>query len=118
MVGIGGASGYLILLTGLVELLNVEPVLASVFSYIPVIIVSYYLSFTWVFRAECDHRLAFVRYLVVTGIGFALNTTGMYLTIHLLGWWYLYGQGATFGAVAVSNYLLNHYWTFSRVETI
>lgn len=49
VVGVSGTIVYLIFLTGLVELLSVEPVLASMISFAPVFFVSYYVTHTWVF---------------------------------------------------------------------
>lgn len=115
VVGLGGYAVYLVLLAGQVEWLGVDPVIASVTSFIVVLLASYWLSHQWVFRSRRNHRSAFVRYVIVTGIGLLLNITIMYVTIHLMDWWYMYSQVLVFTAVALNNYLLNHYWTFSRV---
>ncbi len=112
LVGVGGYLIYLLLLAAMVEKLNYDPVIASILSFIPVLIISYWLSHRWVFRSKRDHRTASIRYLVVTGIGFLLNISIMYVTTHLLDWWYMYSQIVIFVSVAANNYLLNNYWTF------
>ena len=116
VVGVGGYVFHLLLLTVMVEFFAVDPVLASIVSFIPVLIISYRLSHSWVFCSDRDHRTTFKRYLVVTGIGFMLNTLIMYTTIHWLDWWYIYSQGVVFVTVATNNYLLNYYWTFTRIS--
>lgn len=115
VVGVGGTIAYLMLLAFQVELLTMDPVIASIISYIPVIFGSYYLSHAWVFRSDQSHRTAFIRYLAVTGLGFIINTFCIYFTVHIYDWWYLYGQIVAFFLVASTNFLLNHFWTFRRV---
>ena len=109
VVGVGGYVFHLLLLTVMVEFFAVDPVLASIVSFIPVLIVSYKISYSWVFSSDRDHKTAFKRYLVVTGIGFMLNTLIMYTTIHWLDWWYIHSQGIVFIVVAANNFLLNYY---------
>lgn len=112
MVGIFGSVVYLVLLTLLVELLGVEPVVATMISFTPVFFVSYYLTHTWVFRSATKHKSALIKYAVVTGLGFLINVTGMYLAVHIMDMWYLSSQVILFIIVAMNNYLLNRYWTF------
>jgi putative flippase GtrA len=114
VVGAGGALVYLLLLSAFVELFNVTPVLAVVLSYIPVFIASYFLTHSWVFDSEAAHRLAFFRYLFVTGFGFLINTVGMFFAVNVLELWYLSSQIFLFVFVAINNYLLNRYWTFGK----
>ncbi len=116
LVGAGGYLVYLLLLACMVEKLAFDPVLASFLSFIPVFIPSYLLSHRWIFRSKNDHRTACLRYMVVTGIGLFLNLSIMYVTTHILGWWYMYGQIAMFIIVASNNYLLNNYWTFAALS--
>lgn len=116
VVGVGGYLVYLLLLIGMVEKLRFDPVLASFLSFIPVLIISYLLSHRWVFRSNRDHRTAFIRYLVVTGVGLFLNLSIMYVTTHLFNWWYIHSQIAIFVSVAANNYLLNNYWTFKNLS--
>ncbi len=116
VVGVGGYLVYLLLLAGMVEKLRFDPVLASFLSFVPVFVLSYLLSHRWVFRSSRDHRTAFMRYMAVTGIGLLLNLSIMYVTTHLLDWWYMHSQIAIFVIVAANNYLLNNYWTFTGLS--
>ncbi len=114
VVGGAGTVIYLILLTGLVELAGFDPVIASIISCIPVFISSYFLSHVWVFKSERNHSSSFIRYIAVSGIGFLINTVGMYLVVHVFAWMYLVGQCSIFVSIAINNYMLNRLWTFNQ----
>jgi len=114
VVGGAGTVVYLVLLAGLVELAGLAPVIASIISYIPVFFFSYFLSYIWVFRSERNHSSSFIRYIAVTGVGFLINTGGMYLVVHVFEWMYLVGQCMIFVIVAINNYMLNRFWAFSQ----
>ena len=96
----------------MVEGLDLDPVLASFLSFIPVLIISYIFSRNWVFYSKHNHRSTFTRYLVVVGIGMMLNVTIMYIMTHWFDWWYLYSQILVALVVPVNNYSLNLLWVF------
>ena len=114
LVGLGGYLVYLLLMIGMVEVLNLDPVLASFLSFIPSLIISYTLSRNWVFSSSRNHRAAVSRYLVVIGISLILNVTIMYITIHWLGWWYIYSQILVVVVVPINNYVFNYLWVFKE----
>ena len=118
IVGISGTLLYLALLTIQIELLNIEIIIATITSYIVIIIGSYYLSYSWVFNSREKHLNAFVRYIVVVGLGFIINTMGMYLSIHVFDFWYLASQGVLLCMVAINNYLMNKLWAFKDKEYV
>ena len=118
LVGLGGYLVYLLLLIGMVEGLDLNPVLASFLSFIPVLIISYTLSRNWIFYSGRNHRATFSRYLVVIGIGMTLNVTIMYITTHWLGWWYMYSQILVALVVPINNYSLNYLWVFKEKNLI
>ena len=113
LVGIGGYLVYLALLVIQVEFFNIEPVLASLLAFIPVFLVSYAVSYGWVFQSNDRHRNTFIRYSVTTAIGLSLNLLIMYFTIYHLEWQYIYSQLGVFFIVGTNNYLINRYWAFS-----
>jgi len=114
LIGLSGYAVYLILLVGMVEILSVNPVLASLISFIPILILSYILSYRWVFESNNNHKTTFLRYLLVVGIGLLWNFVIMYVTVNWLNWWYIYSQAFVVIVVPTSNYLLNHFWTFKK----
>ena len=118
LVGLGGYLVYLLLMIGMVEVLNLDPVLASFLSFIPSLIISYTLSRNWVFSSSRNHRAALSRYLVVIGISLILNVTIMYITTHWLDWWYIYSQILVVVVVPINNYSLNYLWVFKEKNLI
>ena len=113
LVGIGGYSVYLALLIIQVEFFKIEPVLASLLAFIPIFLVSYAVSYGWVFQSNDRHRNTFIRYSVTTAIGLSLNLLIMYFTIYHLECQYIYSQLGVFFIVGTNNYLINRYWAFS-----
>ena len=114
IVGIGAMFFYLAMLIFQVELLSIDPVIASIVGYVPVILGSYYLNYIWVFRSNNKHHITLFRYFAVILLGFGINTLCIYLTVHKFYWWYLAGQTLALVLVATSNFTLNYLWTFDK----
>ena len=114
LVGVGGYFIYLLLLVGMVEGLGSNPVIASFLSFIPVLILSYVLSYKWVFNSNDSHKNTFTRYLFVIVIGLMWSVIIMYSTIYWFNWWYIYSQALVFVVVATNNYFLNYFWAFNK----
>ena len=98
-----------------VEIFDLEPVISAVISNLIVIFGTYVASYKWVFVSKRGHRSTFIRYVIVIGLGFIINTTGMYLCVHVFNFWYLASQIVLFSIVAINNYSLNKLWTFKNV---
>ncbi len=114
LVGVGGYIIYLLLLVGMVEGLDLDPVLASFVSFFPVLVFSYVLSYKWVFNSNDNHKTTFARYLFVVLIGLTWNLLIMHVTINWFNWWYIYSQALVVIVVPISNYLLNYFWAFNK----
>lgn len=113
--GVVGATGtiiHLALLFLLVEVCSLHPVVASSGAFIVVIIVSYYLNYTWTFQAKNSHSKTLVKYLAVCAIGFGLNAGIMFIFVDLLQLWYLFGQIVSIIVIPISNFILNSRWAF------
>jgi putative flippase GtrA len=103
---------YMGILVALVEILQLDPVLSSVIAFIFILIGSYYANRSWTFRSNRTHGYTFPRYIMVSLSGLLLNTGLMFLTVNILGWWYISGQMIALAAVPLSNFILNFYWSF------
>jgi putative flippase GtrA len=114
LVAVLGYVIYLFLLVAMVERLGVDPVLASFLSFIPVFILSYILSYKWVFKSDGSHKSTFVRFLTITLIGLMWNIFIMYTTIHWFDWHYIFSQFLVVTVVAINNFCLNYFWTFKK----
>lgn len=101
--------GTLVLLT---EGWSADPVVASSTGFCLSIVVSYVLQHRWVFAARTSHGRSVPRFLVVAGIGLALNAGIVALGTHVMGLHYALPQAIALIAVPVSNYVLNGSWTF------
>jgi putative flippase GtrA len=112
IVGVSGYLVHLFLIIMQVELLDIEPILATFIAFFPVFILSYIVSYTWVFRSNSRHKYSLFRYSYTTLAGLALNLSIMYYTVYSLDWWYVHGQLAVFIIVGLHNYLFNRFWTF------
>jgi putative flippase GtrA len=117
IVGIIGTILHIGTLALLVEQFSVDPVLSSVMGFLLALIVSYLLNFFWVFNTRRKHRVAGLRYAVVSISGLILSTLIMYIVVDILQWWYGWGALGIILVVPASNFLLNYLWTFGAHET-
>ena len=103
---------YIGMLVAMVEILGLDPVISSIISFVFILIGSYYGNQYWTFRSGRNHLYSLPRYIIVSLGGLILNTGIMYLTVHILGWWYISAQMIAIFVVPLSNFLLNYYWSF------
>ncbi len=92
--------------------LGVRPVVASTAGFVASIAVSYGLQHAWVFRSAVGHAVAGTRFLTVTAVAFALNSTILLLGTEVLPGAYPAVQAVALVAIPVVNYALNSRWTF------
>ena len=101
----------------LVEGMERDPVLSSIASLVVMIFFVYVCSHFWVFQSSCGHTYSLPRFLILAMVAILLNTGIMYLTVDILGWWYIWGQLSATFIVPPTNFLLNFYWAFKETET-
>ncbi len=116
IVGVIGTGIHFGVLIMLVELFGVEAVTASTIGFIVTLIVSYVLNHRWTFRSDRRHLSAMPRYTLVSVSGLLLNSAIMYVTVHVLEWWYILGQCMVVVVVPLTNFLFNYHWSFRPVE--
>jgi len=107
-----GTIIHLTILIVLVEFIGFPPVFSSSISFIVTLIVSYILNYKWAFEAKTGHHKTLLRYLTVCFSGFSLNLLIIYVAVHYLGTWYLFGQMVSIVFVPINNFILNSRWTF------
>ena len=98
----------------LVELFSVPPVLASSWGALLGALVNYLLNYHLTFRSDKSHGEALAKFLLVAGVGLALNTFFMSLATHWLHWNYLLSQLGTTSLVLLWSFTANRLWTFAR----
>jgi len=111
-VGSVGLAAHYLMLTGLVELLAVDPVAASVAGFVVGALVNYGLNRRLVFRSDRAHRAAGPRFMAVAASGLVINAALMALLVDGLGVYYLAAQVLVTGGLTVWHFALNKYWTF------
>ena len=115
VVGVIGTAIHFGILIALVELLGVEPVTASTIGFIVTLVVSYVLNHRWTFQTDRGHLSAMPRYILVSISGLLLNSGIMFVTVHILGLWYVLGQSLVVVVVPLTNFLFNYHWSFRPV---
>jgi putative flippase GtrA len=99
-------------LSGLVELLAVPAVVASLPAFGAALLLSYGLNYHWTFRALGEHRVIFPRFTLVAVSGLLLNVLITFLVVNVFGFWYGYALAAVIFSVPLLTYLLSNYWVF------
>jgi putative flippase GtrA len=97
-----------------VELLRLNPTLASSIGYPMAVIFNYLMHYSWTFAEPVPHGRTLGRYLVMIGCGFILNGSVMYWGEQWLAWHYLITQAVALVAVVVWNFTLMNVWVFRR----
>ena len=110
---IGTLAHYLVLILS-VELFDADTVLASSLGALAGAIVNYILNYRFTFQSNKQHSEAFIKFLLVAGIGFAFNGLLMGLFTRVLNWFYLFAQVITTLLVLVWNFIGNRLWTFAH----
>jgi putative flippase GtrA len=110
----GGASAATHFGLGLLlaAALHIRPVLASTTGFAASVLVSYALQHFWVFRSTATHVVAGPKFLTVTAVAFALNTSVLWLGTEVAAGPYPLVQGIALVLIPVVNYVLNSRWTF------
>lgn len=107
---------YVLLIVG-TELLGLAPVISSAFAYLLSALANYALNHRFTFSSTQLHRVAVVRFAIVSGCGLLLNTAIMYVGTALHAWHYLVVQVLATVVVLFWNFLGSHLWTFRASAT-
>lgn len=116
IVGMLATMTHIGILVVLVEAFHQEPVFSSTVGFMVALVFSYFLNRNWTFQTNLAHSYALTRYVIISLFGLLLNSGIMYLTVNILGWWYLLGQFTVILIVPASNFWLNSSWSFRTIE--
>lgn len=111
-VGLLATALHYIVLVGLVDGLAVAAPAASAAGYALSTLFNYAMNRRFTFNSRRRHAQALPRFLVVSGIGLALNTAVVGLMTAVAHWHYLLSQVLATALVLVWNFQLNRRWTF------
>lgn len=118
IAGIIGTALYMLLLFLLVQFLGIDAVISSAASYVFLILFTYLANTYFVFKDRNNSYSALLKFAVVSAIGFFLNTGIMYLTVNVLGWWYISSLLIAAFIIPAVNFLLHNYWSFKEGKPV
>lgn len=94
-----------------VEIIEKEPLLASIISFLIMTIFSFFLNIKFTFGGEYTQQKLF-RFFTVASLGFTLNFVIMYSIVEVFSFHYLIGEITTTLIIPLVNFFLNQYWAF------
>lgn len=114
-VGVGGlatALHYLILIA-LVAGAGLDATPASATGYALSTLFNYALNRRLTFRSRRSHRSALPRFLLLAGVGLAINTATVWFLAQHLGLHYLIAQVVATALTLCWNFLVARHWAFA-----
>jgi putative flippase GtrA len=102
----------------LVEVLGASPVVGTVVGAAIGALINYFLNYHFTFTSYASHKRTLPRFLVVAGLGLAINAGGMWLGTKLLGINYLITQVGCTALVLAVGFVLNKLWTFGTFGAV
>jgi putative flippase GtrA len=108
LVGMGGAVVFYLLLLLMVEGLRIGVMTATGIAFVVVVLQTYWLHYAWTFNSAALHVKVLPRFFLMSGTGFGINWSIMFVGVELLGFNYLLIQTAAIGAVVTWNFLITH----------
>lgn len=114
VVGACATSSQYVVLVALVELLHIQPFIASTIGSIIGSVVSYYMNHRFTFKSAKRHRDALWQFYSIAAVGTALNALFMYIGVNKLHQHYFAVQVMTTGLVLFWNFAGNRQWTFKH----
>lgn len=100
----------------LVELLQVQVLLATSIAFVLVTIENYLLHHSWTFGSTNTHVVAFPKFVFMNIVGFWINWGIMASGLHHLPFNYLVIQFFAIGAVVTWNFIVSSCWIFRETR--
>ena len=115
IVGLGSNvalyAGYL-----LATSLGMGPKMAMTLLYATGILVTFLFNRHWTFRDRGNAQGALIRYIIIYGLGYLVNFTGLYLFVDQIGYPHQIVQGILIILVAMLLFLLQRFWVFTNQQ--
>ena len=116
VVGVFSVVLYYVSLVFLVEVMKLNPTLASAYAFALILLIAYILNYYWTFQSQNRHTYAIPRFIVTSLLGLLLNSGVMFVSVEILGLWYLVGASIGIIIGPVSNFILNSNWSFAELD--
>ncbi len=112
VTGVINASVHTLVFVLQVDVLGIDPLIASVPAFCMAVVTSYLLNRNWVFQRSGDHMNQFSRFLAVAVTGLGINVLVMYICLDWFELHHLVSLAITVCFLAAWSYSLNKFWTF------
>lgn len=112
-IGIIGTAGHYATLVLLVQLMLVNPVIATTAGFAVGALINYVLNYRITFKSNKKHTEALTKFFSVAALGAVINGLIMSAGIITFDMHYLIIQLVATGIVLIFNFITNKYWTFS-----
>ncbi|WP_079913853.1 GtrA family protein [Paenibacillus sp. 32352] len=120
LVGIVSTCCHVGLLALLVEKLRIQTTFASAAGFILAVLVSFIFNSVWTFKDNSTKKNVninlFWKYSVVCIVGLCINTFIFFICNDIFRIWYVASQIIVVFFVTPSNFLLNKYWTYKKIN--
>jgi len=100
------------------EYLSLGATLSSAVAYALSFLFSFVANHYVVFQSKKRIRNTLIPFLFVSIFGFMLTSLTMFLIVDVYGFIYFYGIATVLVIIPLSNYVLNHLWTFKERHEI
>lgn len=112
IVGGAGTILYMGIVILLVEYLNVDPTISVMYSMVVLLVYTYIMHRKWVYESRSAHKESIPKFMFAAVIGLLLNYSIMFITVDIIGFWYIWGLFSTIVIVPPTNFIINYLWTF------
>lgn len=113
LVGVTATLTTYLFLIVLVELWQVNVIIASVIGYVAGIVVNYLLNYGFTFQSKQHHLNLVPKFILVMLVGLLLNTGLMFVGIYWFGMHYVLAQLAAITVVLIWSFTANRLWVFA-----
>jgi putative flippase GtrA len=114
VVGIGATLVHAVVFAILVERLGQDPMMANMGGYAVAVVISYFGNFRWTFGASRPEVTDFLKFCLVTVVGFAINSAAVWVIMERQNLTYPYVLPVFLGVTPVVVFTINRVWTFRR----
>lgn len=115
IVGATGTIAHYGVLIGTVELrLIANPVAASSVGAVVGAVINYFLNYRFTFQSRNSHLSTLPKFLIIAGVGVALNGAVMALLTNLTNWFYIANQLIATAITLLFTFAINSAWTFKE----
>lgn len=119
-VGLAATGAHVLLFTGLIEVFDLDPLVANFLAFSLAFSISFFGHFHWTFGGDDVRRrapgAAFKRFLVTALTGLGLNTLVVYIVDQVFVLAYAYSIIGFIFVVPPVLFLMSKYWAFHDPE--